>query len=179
MGWGRRGGEGRGWAGEGGRTTGSKRPHQPCLIKSAGSTPALKDVGFLSTCPSYHCVTHSHWRLPFIIWSCMRREKGSLAQSFKARPGFIFSPQIALPLSPLSPFLSPFISSSLFIPPLPPVLLSASFPSSFLLSRWRADGSNLTPPAMTNGHLKRPTCQANSASAKGAAETDEEKIYSR
>ena len=57
-------------------------------IAEAPENP-LKDVGFLSTCPSYHCVTHSHQRLPFIIWCWIRREKCSLTQSFKAKGGFI------------------------------------------------------------------------------------------
>lgn len=62
--------------------------------------------------------------------------------------------------------MPPLISSSLFIPPLPPHHPFFSPPPffpllSFLPHTWgqTSHQSNLTPPAMTNGHLKRATCQ--------------------
>lgn len=163
---------------EGGKNHRQQRPRQPCLIRSAGSAPRFKDVGSLSTCPTYHCVTRSHHRLPFIIWCCISHKKAPSLSLLKCREDLFFllkSPFFSCHLLPLSltAFLPPFISS-LFIPPLP-VLSSLIFSPPTHTGGQRPHQSNLTPPAMTNGHLKRPTCHA-VGTANGSVETDEGKI---
>ena len=68
-----------------------------------------------------------------------------------------------------SPVPPPFISSSLFIPP-PPTLFSSFHlpfsPRPLCLVLWgrAAHERNLTPAAMTNGHLKRPNLSGRTAS---------------
>ena len=121
-----------------------QRPHQPCLIRSAGSSPGLRDEGFLSTCPSYHCVTHSHHRLPFIICCCISHGETlpHCRLRAKGRGIYFLSLNLILFLSHLLPpslctSPLPFISSS---PVTPPLLLPP--PSLVLLaSHLRANSS--------------------------------------